>query len=111
MDCLVWLATFLGCLFISIDAGLGMGIALGLLFLFVRTTFSHVHVLRRLDPRSTCFRDAAMYRLQVRTCRHLPVPLAAMLCCCSRSHGLTGYEGMLLFPIGVMQAGNCRINL
>ncbi|EIE27094.1 sulfate permease [Coccomyxa subellipsoidea C-169] len=63
MDCLVWLATFLGCLFISIDAGLGLGIALGLLFLFVRTAFPRIHVLRRL-PGSTFFRDAGMYRLQ-----------------------------------------------
>jgi MFS superfamily sulfate permease-like transporter len=71
MDCLVWLATFLGCLFISIDAGLGLGIALGLLFLFVRTAFPRMHILHRL-PGSTFFRDAAMYRLQVGTCRHLP---------------------------------------
>lgn len=71
MDCLVWLATFLGCLFISIDAGLGLGIALGLLFLFVRTAFPRMHILHRL-PGSTFFRDAAMYRLQVGTCQHLP---------------------------------------
>lgn len=64
MDFLVWLATFLGCLFISIDAGLGIGIALGLLFLFVRTAFPRIHILRRLSGTSF-FRDADMYRLQV----------------------------------------------
>lgn len=66
MDFLVWLATFLGCLFISIDAGLGLGIALGLLFLFVRTAFPRIHILRRL-PGTSFFRDADMYRLQVST--------------------------------------------
>ena len=65
MDCVVWLATFFGCLCISIDMGLAMGLSLGLVFLFVRTAFPKFAPLQRM-PGSIAYRDAEIYSLQVR---------------------------------------------
>lgn len=65
LDCVVWLATFFGCLCISIDVGLALGLSLGLVFLFVRTAFPKLAPLRRL-PGSVAYRDASIYDLQVR---------------------------------------------
>ncbi len=64
MDCVVWLATFFGCLCISIDMGLAMGLSLGLVFLFVRTAFPKFAPLQRM-PGSIAYRDAEIYKLQV----------------------------------------------
>ena len=64
MDCVVWLATFFGCLCISIDMGLAMGLSLGLVFLFVRTAFPKFAPLQRM-PGSIAYRDAEIYNLQV----------------------------------------------
>ena len=66
MDCVVWLATFFGCLCISIDMGLAMGLSLGLVFLFVRTAFPKFAPLQRL-PGSIAYRDAEIYNLQVQS--------------------------------------------
>ena len=63
MDCVVWLATFFGCLCISIDVGLAMGLSLGLVFLFVRTAFPKFASLQQL-PGSVAYRDAELYNLQ-----------------------------------------------
>ena len=63
MDCVVWLATFFGCLCISIDVGLAMGLSLGLVFLFVRTAFPKFAALQQL-PGSVAYRDAELYNLQ-----------------------------------------------
>ena len=71
MDCVVWLATFFGCLCISIDVGLAMGLSLGLVFLFVRTAFPKFASLQQL-PGSVAYRDAELYNLQASP---LPTPL------------------------------------
>ena len=63
-DCLIWIATFLGCLTIAIDVGLALGVSLGLLFLFVRTAFPVLKPLAQL-PDSYEYRDIEMYDLQV----------------------------------------------
>ena len=65
MDCAVWLVTFLGCLFVSIDAGLGAGIALGLMLLFTRTAFARIAAQAPLPGAVPSYRDADLYNLQV----------------------------------------------
>ena len=65
MDCAVWLVTFLGCLFVSIDAGLGAGIALGLMLLFTRTAFARIGAQAPLPGAAPSYRDADLYSLQV----------------------------------------------
>lgn len=64
MDCVVWLATFFGCLCVSIDVGLALGLSLGLVFLFVRTAFPKFAPLQRM-PGCIAYRDAEIYNLEV----------------------------------------------
>ena len=64
-DCLVWLVTFLGCLTVAIDVGLGLGILLSLLVLFVRTAFPVLSPLAHI-PGSQAYRDIQLYDLKVR---------------------------------------------
>lgn len=65
LDSIVWLATFLGCTMVSIDAGLGLGVSLGLLFLFIRLAFPRIGRLRAI-PGTDTYRDASLYNLQAR---------------------------------------------
>ena len=64
MDFCVWVATFLGCLFVSIDMGLALGLALSVVFLFTRTAFPVISTLGRL-PGTEFYRDVDVYGLQV----------------------------------------------
>lgn len=65
----MWLATFFGCLLVSIDVGLALGVVLGVLILFKQVAFPDMARLGRI-PGSTMYRHAGMYKLQVRSpCR------------------------------------------
>lgn len=64
-DCAVWLITFFGCLTISIDLGLAMGVVTSLLLLVHRIACPAVSVLAQL-PQSVAYRPVGMYDLQVR---------------------------------------------
>ena len=81
MDCAVWLVTFLGCLFVSIDAGLGAGIGLGLLLLFTRTAFARIGAQAPLPGAAPSYRDADLYNLQVGAARN-PVLVCSVLVAC-----------------------------
>ncbi len=67
----MWLATFLGCTLVSIDAGLGLGVSLGLLFLFFRVAFPRIGRLRPVSG-TDAYRDATLYGLQAYLAPFLP---------------------------------------
>jgi MFS superfamily sulfate permease-like transporter len=79
LDSIVWLVTFLGCTLISFDAGLGLGVSLGLLFMFCRVAFPRIAHMRPL-PGTAAYRDAGLYGLQVLHPWNLTLKCSLVMC-------------------------------
>ncbi|EFJ51511.1 hypothetical protein VOLCADRAFT_79619 [Volvox carteri f. nagariensis] len=60
LDFLVWMASFLGVLFISIEIGLGIAIGLALLIVIYESAFPHTAQLGRI-PGSSVYRNVKQY--------------------------------------------------
>ncbi|KAG2433274.1 hypothetical protein HXX76_008342 [Chlamydomonas incerta] len=60
LDFLVWMASFLGTLFISIEIGLGIAIGLAMLIVIYESAFPHTAMLGRI-PASGVYRNVKQY--------------------------------------------------
>ena len=60
LDFLVWMASFLGTLFISIEIGLGIAIGLAMLIVIYESAFPHTAMLGRI-PGSGVYRNVKQY--------------------------------------------------
>ncbi|KAG2497041.1 hypothetical protein HYH03_005043 [Edaphochlamys debaryana] len=60
LDFLVWMASFLGTLFISIEIGLGIAIGLAMLIVIYESAFPHTALLGRI-PGSGVYRNVKQY--------------------------------------------------
>ncbi|GLC36560.1 Proton/sulfate cotransporter 2 [Pleodorina starrii] len=60
LDFLVWMASFLGVLFISIEIGLGIAIGLALLIVIYESAFPHTAMVGRI-PGSSVYRNVKQY--------------------------------------------------
>ncbi|KXZ46976.1 hypothetical protein GPECTOR_39g470 [Gonium pectorale] len=61
LDFLVWMASFLGTLFISIEIGLGIAIGLAMLIVIYESAFPHTALLGRI-PGSGVYRNVKQYK-------------------------------------------------
>ncbi len=77
LDWLVWMASFLGTLFISIEIGLGISIGLALLIVIYESAFPHMALLGRI-PGTGVYRNIKQYP-KVRQC-HVINGHRAQLC-------------------------------
>ena len=59
-DFLVWMASFLGTIFIGVEIGLGISVGLALLIVLAESAFPHTAELGRL-PRSDVYRNVKQY--------------------------------------------------
>ena len=78
-DCAVWMITFIGCLTVSIDLGLAMGVAAGLLLLFHQISFPEISMLSRLHGSEVYVPDK-LYHSQVCLGPFLPLDIWFVHC-------------------------------
>ena len=60
MDCLVWLAAFLGTMFAGVEIGLAISIGLAVLLVVMESAFPHTAILGRI-PGTTVYRNLKQY--------------------------------------------------